>query len=189
MARLNMPAEGEMTPEQRRACDEVVAGKRGKIPAPMIAWLRNPELARRAQSLGELLRYDTSLPSALAELAIIVCARHWSAHVQWRAHSEYARAAGVDPAVIAAIAARRTPDFEDEAQRTVYEVSTVLLQRARVPAALYARAVEALGEAGLVELVVLLGYYCIASFTLNTFELGLPEAAVSELGDPDYPSG
>jgi hypothetical protein len=36
-----------------------MAGLRGRVPAPMIAWIRNPELARRARKLGELLRYQT----------------------------------------------------------------------------------------------------------------------------------
>ncbi|MGC4251267.1 MAG: hypothetical protein QM605_07260 [Sphingobium sp.] len=186
MARLMMPPEEELTPQQKEARDEVVAGKRGKVPAPMIAWLRNPELARRTQKLGELLRYDTTLPQSLLELAIIVCARHWTAHVQWKAHKAYALQAGLDPAIAEDIAARRTPAFEDAKQRVVYEVSMALLDRSRVPTELYERAKELLGEQGLVELVTLLGYYCIASFTLNTFELGLPESVAPELDDPDY---
>ncbi|QKS00620.1 carboxymuconolactone decarboxylase family protein [Sphingomonas sp. CL5.1] len=188
MARLAMPADHDLTQQQKRACDAVIAGKRGKVPAPMVAWLRNPELANRTQALGELLRYETTLPPELLELAIIVCARHWSAHVQWRAHAAYARDAGIEPAVIAAIADRRTPEFVDQRQRLVYDVAIALLASARVPLALYERAVAQLGERGLVELVVLLGYYCIASFTLNAFELGLPESAARELGDPDYPA-
>ncbi len=186
MARIEMPAPEALTPEQRAACDEVVAGKRGKVPAPMIAWLRNPEMARRVQKLGELLRYETTLEPMLAELAIIVGARHWTAHVEWNAHRKYAIEAGLDPAIAADIAARRVPHFTDERARAVYEVTRALLETARVPAKLYARAVAELGERGVAELVVLNGYYCIAAFTLNTFELGLPEAAAPELEDPDF---
>jgi 4-carboxymuconolactone decarboxylase len=59
MARLSLPETP--TPEQAEVIAEAVAGKRGKVPGPMIGWLPNPELARRAQRLGELLRFDTSL--------------------------------------------------------------------------------------------------------------------------------
>ena len=43
-----------------------------------------------------------------------------------------------------------------------------------------------LGELGMVELVGVLGYYCLVSLTLNTFELGLPGSVAPELQDPDF---
>src|SRR3712207_3109098 len=109
MARIELTPEAERTPEQRAVCDEAVSGLRGRIPAPMIAWLRNPELARRGQRLGELLRYETTLEPRLSELAILVTARHWSSHYEWAAHKREGLKAGMDPAAIAAIAARRPP--------------------------------------------------------------------------------
>lgn len=185
MARIQMPET--LSEAQQQACDEVIAGPRGKVPAPMIAWLRNPELACRVQALGELLRYQTSLSPDLTELAIIVVGRHWTSHVEWRAHSRYALDAGVDPQVVADIAARRRPRLPDPRQRVIYDLTKTLLETSRIPRPLYDEAVDLLGETGVAELVALLGYYCLASFTLNVFELGLPEAAVPELNDPDYP--
>ncbi|WP_219910078.1 carboxymuconolactone decarboxylase family protein [Variovorax sp. WS11] len=153
----------------------------------MIAWLRNPELARRGQKLGELLRFDTTLAPRLVELAILMCGRHWTSHVEWSAHKAHALKAGVDPAAIAAIAARREPILPDERSRAVYDIASTLLANGRVPAPLYARGVTQLGERGMVELVAVLGYYCFVSLTLNTFELGLPDAAAPELEDPEFP--
>ncbi|MBB5498813.1 carboxymuconolactone decarboxylase family protein [Paraburkholderia sp. MM5384-R2] len=189
MTRLKTLTEKEMTPEQQTVCDEVSSGPRGKVPLPMFAWLRNPELARRVQDLGALLRYDITLEPRLVELAILVCARYWTTHVQWKAHKVYAIRDGLDPQVAADIAARRTPRFgDDEAGNLIYNVSNTLLNTGRVPVELYGRATAHFGERGIVELCSLLGYYCLASFTLNTFELGLPESAVPELEDPEYPS-
>ena len=186
MARLEMPSDAELTPEQAEVCAEVMAGPRGKVPAPMIAWLRNPEFARRAQKLGELLRYQTTLEPKLSELAILVCGRHWTSHLEWKAHKAFALKAGLDPQVIADIAARRVPKFSDDRARAIYEVSSTLLSTHRVPEALYERAIAHLGERALVELVAILGYYCLASLTLNTFELGLPDNVAPELDDPDF---
>ena len=39
----------------------------------------------------------------------------------------------------------------------------------------YNQARQALGEEGIVDLVGLVGYYSLVSFTLNVFEVGLPE--------------
>lgn len=188
MARLSILSPEQMTPQQAAACEEVTRGPRGKVPLPMQAWLRNPELARRLQVLGELLRYDTTLGPRLTELAIIVHARHYTAHVEWKAHKAYALRDGLDPQVAADIAARRAPSFGgDLAGAAVYELSTAMLSTGRIDEEAYQRGVARLGERGVVELMALLGYYSVAAFTLNAFELGLPESAAPELQDPDYP--
>ncbi len=186
MSRIKMPSEAELTPEQAEVCAEAIAGVRGKVPEPMIAWLRNPEFARRAQKLGELLRFETTIEPHLTEMAILICGRHWTAHLEWTAHKAKALKAGLGPQVIADIAARRVPNLSDERARAVYDVSSTLLSTSRVPEALYKRAITHLGERGLVELIAILGYYCLASFTLNTFEMGLPGNVAHELEDPDF---
>ena len=185
MARLSLPPEEELTPEQRAACAEAASGLRGRVPAPMTAWLRNPELARRAQKLGELLRYQTTLEPRLSELAILVCARHWTSHHEWTVHKREGLKAGLDPEAVAAIAARRKPGLRDARDQAVHDAAFALLATGRLPAALHARATEALGERGLVELVGILGYYSLVALTLNAFEIGLPEAAAPELEDPE----
>jgi 4-carboxymuconolactone decarboxylase len=185
MARLTLPPAEQLTPEQQAACDEAMSGLRGRVPAPMIAWLRNPELARRAQRLGELLRYQTTLEPRLSELAILVCARHWTPHYEWTVHKREGLKAGMDPEVVSAIAARRVPALRDEREQAVYDAAGTLLSTSRLPAALHARATSVLGERGLVELVGIVGYYSLVALTLNAFEIGLPEAAASELQDAE----
>ena len=181
MTRLQLPDERELTSEQGLVISEVIAGRRGKVPAPMIAWLRNPELARRAQSLGELLRFETSLAPALSEIAILVCARHWTSHHEWTAHKKIALAAGVDPKTIEDIAAGRGPFVSGPGEDIVYQVSSTLLTKGNVPDALYQKGLVALGEIGMVELVGILGYYSLVALTLNAFEIGLPENVAPEL--------
>src|SRR5262245_33745253 len=125
MARLDMPQK--LTDAQEQVCAEAVAGKRGKVPGPMVGWLRNPELARRAQRLGELLRFDTTLEPKHMEMAILLCARHWTTHLEWEAHKALALQAGLSPQVIEDIAARRDPQLEEFRARVVYEVASALL--------------------------------------------------------------
>jgi 4-carboxymuconolactone decarboxylase len=188
MARMTIPPVESRTPEQQRVCEEVSRGKRGKLPAPLAAWLHAPELARRALRLGEYLRFETTLPPRETELAIILCARFWMAHVAWDAHKRYALEAGVDRDVVDSIAAEKTPVFVDRRQAVIYEVVTTLLLTKRIPAGLYKAAQEMLGERGLVELVATVGYYCLTAVTLNSFEIGLPEGASEDLNDPQYRS-
>ncbi|TDT88414.1 4-carboxymuconolactone decarboxylase [Azorhizobium sp. AG788] len=171
----------EMTPEQRAVAEEAISGKRGRVPAPLRAWLHSPELGRRAQHLGAFVRYDTSLPPDLSELAILVVARRWTSHFEWYAHAREGLKAGLSQQVITAIANRETPMLDREAARVVHDFSRSVVESGRATDALYARATAALGEKGVVDLVGLLGYYTLVAFTLNVFDIGLPEGETSAL--------
>jgi 4-carboxymuconolactone decarboxylase len=183
MPRLTLPETP--TPEQAEVIAEVVAGKRGRVPGPMIGWLPNPELARRAQHLGALLRYDTSLEPVLSELAILICGRHWTSHYEWTAHKRIALEVGLDPRTIADIAARNpAPFLRNERETAVFAVASTLMANSRIDDATYARGIGALGERGMVDLVGILGYYSMVALTLNAFELGLPDSYAPELETP-----
>ena len=68
----------QMTPAQQRAYDAIAGGPRGGVRGPFGALLRSPELADRTQKLGEYLRFSSSLPPRLNEMAILINARFWA---------------------------------------------------------------------------------------------------------------
>ncbi len=171
----------DMSPAQRRVADAAASGKRGHLPAPLRAWLYSPELGDRAQRLGEFVRYDTTLAPALSELAILVTARAWTAQFEWYAHKREALKAGIDPAVIDAIANRQVPALADAKAQAVYDYAMAIHDHHQVPEPVHQAAVAALGEIGVVELVGVLGYYTMVAMTLNAFEIGLPEGEVPGL--------
>lgn len=179
--RLKLLSPGEMNPDQKQTYDEAIAGKRGSAPPPMMAWLNSPEMARHATRLGETIRFNTIFPPKLSEIAILVTARHWSAHYEWYAHKRLALKGGVDPKVIDAIRDRRTPEFDDPKAKVIYEVAKSLHEGHGLSKSLYDEAVRTLTERGLVDVIGLCGYYTLVSMTLNTFEFELPEGEVSEL--------
>ena len=179
--RLKLLSPGEMSADQKQTYDEAIAGKRGKPPPPMMAWLNSPEMARHATRLGAFLRFDTIFPANLSEIAILVTARHWSSHYEWYAHKRLALNAGLDPGIIDAIRDRRTPQFDDPKAKLIYDVAKSLHEGHGVAKGLYHEAVKVLSERGMVEIIGLCGYYTLVSMTLNTFEFALPEGEVSEL--------
>jgi 4-carboxymuconolactone decarboxylase len=179
--RLKLLSPGEMNADQKQTYDEAIAGKRGAPPAPMLAWLNSPEMARHATRLGETLRFNTMFPAKLSEIAILVTARHFTAHYEWFAHKRLALKGGMDPKIIEAIRDRRTPTFDHPQGKTIYEVAKSLHEGHGLSKALYAEAVQVLSERGLTEIIGLCGYYTLVSLTLNTFEFGLPEGEASEL--------
>ncbi|MCC7124286.1 MAG: carboxymuconolactone decarboxylase family protein [Acidobacteria bacterium] len=164
-----------MKPEQRAVYAQTVAGRRGSAPANVMVWLQSPNLAARAQKLGECVRYETVLPARLSELAILIVARHWSAHYEWAVHEVEAARAGVTPAVIAAIRDNTTPSFDKPADEAVYAFSRALVADGRVPTPTFDALVLALGSRAAVELTALVGYYTMVAMTLNTFEIPAPK--------------
>ena len=161
---------------QRAVCDEVRAGRRGTVPLNVVAWLSSPELARRASRLGEFVRYETSLPPRLSELAILVVARHWSCGYEWAVHAVEAERAGVLPAVIEAVG-RGEPPSLPAPDDLVLRTAEALVRHGRIPDPLYQAAFAALGETGLTELVGLVGYYTLVAFTLNARDVPSPAGA------------
>ncbi|HQZ39693.1 MAG TPA: carboxymuconolactone decarboxylase family protein [Vicinamibacterales bacterium] len=177
MPRLRVPALDDLKPEQRAVWARTLAGRRGVVPANVRVWLLSPDLASRAQALGEFLRYNTTLHVRQAELAILVVARRWSAQYEWGVHAVEAVRAGVSAEVIAAIRERRPPAFDDATDRAVFELASALVVDGRVSDETYRTAVADLGERATVELVGLVGYYTMVAFTLNTFEVAPPPGA------------
>jgi 4-carboxymuconolactone decarboxylase len=181
MSRIEILEPESMSPAQRCVYDATFAGRRGYVPAPANVWLRSPELADRAQKLGEFVRYQTSLPPRLSELAILMTARFWKAHYEWWAHKPHALEAGLSPALIEDIAHRRSPQFENDDERIVYVFVDGLLNHHKVPEDTYNATVGSLGEKAVVELVGILGYYALISMTVNCFEIEIPDGSISEL--------
>ena len=97
--RVPAPTRDQMTPEQQAVNDAAVAGKRGRMPPPALAWIHSPELAMRTQHLGEFIRFDTEFGPALMEIAVLVTAKYWRSHYEWWAHSRLAETAGLDAAI------------------------------------------------------------------------------------------
>ena len=171
MARIPLPSLETMTPEQRQVHKAIGDLRGGHIPMPYRPALHNPELADKWQQIGELLRYRTSLPQRLSELAILVVARHHGSDYMWNAHEKVALKAGVSTDVISAIKNNAQPDFDKADERAVHDFSAELLETKSVSDACHAQALSALGVTALVELTALLGYYVMVAMMLNAHDL------------------
>lgn len=179
MPRLDPLDPDRMNPAQRRIHDAILAGPRGSVPAPLSIWLRRPELADRAQALGRYCRYETVLPPRLSELAILITAAFWRSGFEWHAHKPFALEAGLDPGVIEAIRQGQEPDFAHADEAALHAFARAVHERHRVPDAVYRRALDTLGEDGVVDLTGILGYYTLISMTLNIFEIPPGDGAPS----------
>lgn len=184
MSRIPFPTPDTMNEAQRRVYERIVSGPRGRLVGPLRAALHNPELAERWQAFGALLRYGTSLPPRVSELAIVVTARRWNSQIEWHIHAQAAAEAGIAPAVLEAIRARRAPEFDTPEDALVYEFARQLQETGQVAPGVYARAIECWDVAGVVELTAVIGYYTLVSMTLNAHEIPMPDDAPAPLDVP-----
>ena len=128
---------------------------------------------------------DSSLPPILSELAILVTARIWGSGYEWGAHAPIAEKAGLDRGVIDAIAMGVRPTLTDPLQSAVFEFALELHRDRNVSDATYATALDALGTAGVMDLVGICGYYTLISMTINTFEVpNTTDAKLPQLNKP-----
>lgn len=161
-----LPAD-RLDEAQRAAAAELIAGPRKAVKGPFIALLRTPALLERVQKLGEVLRFRTSLPPRLSEFTTLVVVRQWTQQFEWAVHVPLARAAGVQPETLDALAQGRRPVGMADDEACVHDFVTELTRHHGVSDATYAAACERLGEAGVVELTALAGYFAMVSAVLN----------------------
>jgi 4-carboxymuconolactone decarboxylase len=172
--RLPPLSDNELSAAQRAAAAELAAGPRGGVVGPFIAALRSPELMSRLQRLGEYLRYANALGPRLTELAILVTARAWTQQFEWALHVDAAARRGISRATIAAIARGERPARMAADEAIVYDFLDELHETQAVSDSTYSRAVAAFGEAGVVDLTALAGYYTTLAMILNVARTPLP---------------
>ncbi|HEY5897344.1 MAG TPA: carboxymuconolactone decarboxylase family protein [Burkholderiales bacterium] len=166
-------AAEEMSAAQQEVAALISAGPRGEVRGPFIALLHHPALARRLQELGEQLRWKSTLPAKLVELAVLVTARRWTCQHEWFIHVQLARKAGIAEAAIEAIQAGKEPSLAaDEA--AVYAFCREAHATGRVSDATFDAVCARFGREGAIELLVLSGYYTLMAMVLNTAGLPLP---------------
>ena len=170
-----------LTPAQLTMVERVMTGQRGSMQGPYNVLLRSPELGNLAQQFGAHTRYNSSLPLVLNELAILLVARFWSSQFVWWAHKRIALDAGLDAALVDAIAAGKSAPSLPTDVAAVYGFCSELLQTRRVGDAAYAALLAQFGEAGVVDVMGTMSYYTLVSMSLNVDQYPLPDGALAEL--------
>ncbi|MCR9275603.1 MAG: carboxymuconolactone decarboxylase family protein, partial [Rhodobacteraceae bacterium] len=174
--RISFPEPETMTAAQREVYDQIISGPRRTLVGPLRAALHNPVLADRWQRMGQVLRFETSLPTRLSELAILVTARRWNSRLEWAIHARDADRAGLDPAIAESVRLCQPPGFGDDSEaREIYDFARQIVQTGDVAPDTYTAIVARWGEVGAVELTAVIGYYSLVAMTLNVHRIPLPE--------------
>ena len=173
----------QLNPEQKKWADMISAPPRNAkfVNPPYRAYITNPDLASRLSALSDYLRWNTSLPPRLSELAILITARQWTAQYEWYAHYPLALKGGLDPKIADAIAEGKRPDGMKEDETALYDLASELYRDKKVSDPVYKAALGQFGERGIMDIIGIIGYYDLVSMTLITMQAGMPDDKVKPL--------
>ncbi|MDC7789340.1 carboxymuconolactone decarboxylase family protein [Rhodoplanes sp. TEM] len=175
MTVLTMDAAA-LPPPARALYDAIAAKRRARgegFGGPYLALLNHPELARRIEALGFFLKFEGVLPRDVYQFIVLTVAKATGAAFEWQDHVNHARAAGLPETLIAAVGsgdATALPAPYD----MVHAVLAKTLAWQEVPDDLQATAANTFRPEGLVEIVVLSGFYQMFAAINQGFGIGAP---------------
>ena len=177
MPRLPEILDRNALPEDKRDIYDYLAGSRGSVRLPFSAVLNAPEVCRRVSNLGGYIRFESSLPNSVMELATITVAREFNSAHEWAMHTGFARDAGASEAAIEAVAHRRDTAGLPREESLPIRYARELLQDKKLSDATLEEARELYGNQGVVELSATVGYYAMMACLIATIDIVPPENA------------
>jgi 4-carboxymuconolactone decarboxylase len=173
MARLPDLKRDDLDADAQAVWDRVV-GSRGSVRGPMALLMHNPPLADRVAELGARLRFQGTLTGADRELAILTAGRETEAVYEWAAHEPIGLDEGVSREAVEVLRHQASTAALQEREALIIDVVRTIYREHHLSDELYAKAESTFGQSGIVEIVVLAGYYGLIGYVLNVFEADLP---------------
>jgi 4-carboxymuconolactone decarboxylase len=150
-----------LPPAGRALFAEIAAKRKARgesFGGPYIALLNHPELARRVEELGFFLKFDGVLPRPAYQFIVLSIAQATGASFEWQDHVQHALAAGLTQEIVDSIGSGR-PDKLPQPFSLLHAILQKTAAWQPLPRDLQSRAVAQWGREGLVEIVVLSGFY------------------------------
>jgi alkylhydroperoxidase family enzyme len=147
----------------------------GALIGPFNVWMSQPSWGRPIWELVKALSLAPTLPRPVREVAILVTGAHFRSAYEIYAHVALAEQRGLDDEKLATIVAGERPSNLTREESIAYDVTSALVCGHVLPAVTYRLAVAAFGERATMELIYLVGLYCLVSVTLNGFDVPVPD--------------
>lgn len=161
----------EMNADMKSAYDYTLK-LRGMVPGPHKIFVANPKLSRTIVPTGAYFQTESKLTKAEIEIATNVIDARWGAAYSNHEHEKIGVELGhLAPEKVAALIARLPTSFDDPRQQIVYELSSALAAARVVPAGLLRRARDLLGDAGIVDVTALMGWFTTVCLTLMAYDV------------------
>jgi 4-carboxymuconolactone decarboxylase len=202
--RLRHLAPDELDPDQRAVYDELTKGSRqqitrtvpmavrmidddGRLLGPFNAFLHHPHLGMALQEVSRRLRFEGVLTTRQREIVILLVAASQRSPYEWGAHVPIAIDAGLERDAVDAIARGEVARFADPVEQAAADLAASIIATGDADDALWARAREALGDKGIVEVSTTVGVYQLLAQQMRL--LRVPGPPTPWDGDGDGEAG
>lgn len=180
MARVTFATRDNMTQEGQKIWDEIETSRDG-VARNYAALLNNPRAASSLAALGGYARFETPLDPRIKTLAVLAAAREAGGHYVWTVNQRGAKEVGLSDDIIAAIREFRAPAGLSVADAAVVQFVIELLRHHKVSDATYQSLKAQINDDGIVDVLVVSGYYHTLAHCLQALEVDLPEGVTTAL--------
>ena len=175
--RLPLPKREELDEAGKRVYDATMSGARqtlAGLQGPTGIRMYSGKLSEAMSAVNNYVRRETGLDPKLTEVAILTTARQMESQFEWTQHEIEARRIGVSPTAIDIIKFNKPVVGIGEKETIIIEFGREMMGKKKVSSATFARALQAFGRKGLVDLTALMGHYASTSLLLTAFDMQLP---------------
>jgi alkylhydroperoxidase family enzyme len=164
-ARLPYLQRKDVTSEADQKIFETLPGlgKDGVLGGPLAFAAYNPGVAKALFDLHNAA-VAGSLTPRVRELAIMVACRETNYGLEWNGHRATAIKVGVDEKLLDVILNNRDLTGVADADATVIRFGRQMYRDKKIDSATFAKAVEALGRRGAMDLVAVMNTYAVSGF-------------------------
>jgi len=175
----------ELDAEQKPLAEKILGVSSLGIGGPYNPLLRSPALGQIYFDLFKYLRWNSSLPMRLSELAILIIGRLWRSQIEWVAHEPIALKEGLSKAIIDDLRKNRRPSSMQEDEAALYDFVMELYTKHKVSDETFARARKLFNEKQLVDLTVIAGTYVTVAALISMAEQPVPAGKKPAFGPED----
>ena len=178
----------KLPPSVQAMLDLIAAKRRAhgeQFGGPYLALFNHPALAERIEALGYFLKFEGVLPRTAYQFIVLSVARATGAAFEWHDHVKHALSEGLPQSLVDGIADRSSAILPHPYGLLRDILANTMAWRA-VPDALQVQAAAEWGKEGLVEIVVLSGFYQMFAAINQGFDIH-PPAAVPGFVPPGAP--
>lgn len=169
MAHLD-PAKPD-SPEAKKVLEHIHKVRGTPFSEIWLTMLHHPALTKGVSDLGQMLRFEGVLPGNIREAVILFIASSVESPYEWAAHFKMAKKENVPEEILSFLSQPRPFADYPEPYCDAMEAAQMALDKRSLPSSLQNRLIQQYGKKGLVELVLLAGFYQMVAAFLNGFDV------------------
>jgi 4-carboxymuconolactone decarboxylase len=159
MPRLPQLKDKDQLPEAHREVHDYLVKTRGRVSNGFSVLLNSPDLAGRIAHTGSYIRFESTLPDDLRELAALTASTEIGNAYERGIHTQDCAKLGIDSTLVEAVVGGKPVDGFPPQLTLSIRAGRELLRDHRLSQATFEEARQRLGDQGVVDLVANIGYY------------------------------